>query len=540
MPTTIPSVDRFAWPCRLAAFALIAGAAVFRLVYLVHDCPLDLAPDEAHYWHWSQRLDWSYYSKGPLVAWLIRLSCELFGALSVQWTGNEMAAIRLPAVLFGALLAAGLYVLTAQTFRRHTLALAVVALAATLPVGWAGSLLMTIDAPFTCCWTWALVFAQRAACAHRPFHWPIAGLLVGIGFLAKYTMVLFIPLVGLFLLCTPTLRQHLWRPGFWLMACVALLGAAPVLWWNWHNDWVTLRHTQGHAGLHAPTGIRWLGPLTFLGSQFALLLGYWFLAWAGAMVVHRPTREASAPLRFLWFLSAPVLLFFALFSLKNGGGEPNWPLPGYLAGFVLTAGWLAQQWHSSTRWIRMGTRFCVPAFACLGLVATAGALFPRWSQPVWAALSGPATPQRPLPLRRFDPTCRLRGWRTLAAEIDRLRCHLADENPVLAASAWNLPGELSVYCAGHPEVFSLGAALGDRHSQYDLWRPNPVADAAAFAGRTFLVVGADDSQLREAFEHVEPSHVVTHYEDGQPISMWSVTVARGFRGFAQEKKQRQY
>ena len=77
---------------RLAAAFLILGAALLRLVYLANDCPLDLAPDEAHYWDWSRHLDWSYYSKGPLVAWIIRLSCWLFGPLSEHLTGSEMLA----------------------------------------------------------------------------------------------------------------------------------------------------------------------------------------------------------------------------------------------------------------------------------------------------------------------------------------------------------------------------------------------------------------------------------------------------------------
>src|SRR5438132_10976330 len=100
------------WPYRLAAAFLIVGAAVLRFLYLAIDCPLDLSPDEAHYWDWSRHLDWSYYSKGPLVAWLIRLSRELFGPMSVALTGSEMLAVRLPAVVCGVLLLASLYLLT--------------------------------------------------------------------------------------------------------------------------------------------------------------------------------------------------------------------------------------------------------------------------------------------------------------------------------------------------------------------------------------------------------------------------------------------
>src|SRR5438034_9753299 len=132
---TIESTDSVkeagVWRWRALAALLIVGAAVLHVVYLATNCPLDLAPDEAHYWDWSRHLDWSYYSKGPLVAYLIRAGCELAGAWSQRLTANEMLAVRLPAVLCGSLLLVSLYVLTTQVFRREALALGVVALALT-------------------------------------------------------------------------------------------------------------------------------------------------------------------------------------------------------------------------------------------------------------------------------------------------------------------------------------------------------------------------------------------------------------------------
>src|SRR5436853_5544352 len=121
------------WPSRAMAFLLILSAAGLHFLWLVHDCPLDLAPDEAHYWDWSRHLDWSYYSKGPLVAYLIRAGCFVAERWSFQLTGNAMLAVRLPAVICGALLLLSLYVLTVQVYGRERLATAVVALALTLP-----------------------------------------------------------------------------------------------------------------------------------------------------------------------------------------------------------------------------------------------------------------------------------------------------------------------------------------------------------------------------------------------------------------------
>src|SRR5438874_2251528 len=236
--------------CRLLAAVLIVGSALVRLVYLAADCPLDLSPDEAHYWDWSRHLDWSYYSKGPGVAWLIRLSCELFGPLSAWLTGNEMPAVRLPAVVCGSLLLTALYVLTVQVSGRHRLALGCVAIALTTPAVSAGSSLMTIDSPYTCCWAWALVWMHRAVFDGSRAAWPITGLLVGLGILFKYTMVVWLPSAALFLLFSPEHRRLLWSRGWWLLTALAGLGALPILLWNLDHEWVSLRHVRGLAGLH--------------------------------------------------------------------------------------------------------------------------------------------------------------------------------------------------------------------------------------------------------------------------------------------------
>src|SRR5205807_4959163 len=198
-----------AWPWHLLAAGLILAAAALHVAYLTSGAALDLAPDEAHYWDWSRHLDWSYYSKGPLVAWLIRLSCALFGDWSYALTGNEALAVRLPAVICGALLLVSLYVLTVQIFQREGLALGLVVVALSSPLLAAGSTLMTIDAPYTCCWGWALVLAYRALTTQSNWAWAGAGLLVGLGILAKYTMVLWLPSFTLFLLATPTYRFQL-------------------------------------------------------------------------------------------------------------------------------------------------------------------------------------------------------------------------------------------------------------------------------------------------------------------------------------------
>jgi 4-amino-4-deoxy-L-arabinose transferase-like glycosyltransferase len=528
------------WSCRGAAAFLIVAAACLRLVYLACYCPLDLAQDEAHYWDWSRHLDWSYYSKGPLVAYLIRAGCELAGHWSRQWTGTDMLAVRLPAVLCGSLLLVSVYILPVQIYRRERLALGVVALALTLPMLTAGSVLMTIDSPYTCCWGWALVLAYHAVRRDKTWAWTAAGLVVGLGILAKYTMILWVPSLALFLLTSPEQRRLLFRPGFWVMAAVAAFCCLPILVWNAQHDWVSFWHVNHLAG--SGRGITWLGPLVYVGTQFALLLGFWFVPWAAALIVHRPWREPDAGRRYLWWMSVPMFAVFLAFSLKTGGGEPNWPVTAYISGLVLAAGWITAQFGDPRRWYRRLATATLAAACVVGLALTVLVHRSDWLRPVLVACSGEPTAEQPLPLRRFDPTCRLRGWHFLGREVDRLRAELeaAGEEVVLAAANWSLPGELGFYCQGHPVVYSIGSAGGDRSSQYDLWRPNPVDDPTFFLGKTFLLVSQGEIDLTEVFAVVEPQRIIVYQEEGHSLAAWSVIVARGFRGFPRPPARKEF
>lgn len=514
------------WPWRLAALALIIGAAVLRIVYLIHDCPLDLAPDEAHYWDWSRHLDWSYYSKGPLIALLIRVSCELFGGLSQSLIGNEVLAVRLPAVVCGSLFLASLYVLTVQVYGRERWALATVGIALTLPLISAGAILMTIDAPFICAWGWALVFGYHAMFRDARWAWIAAGLCVLVGVLAKHTMVLWVPMLGLFLLTTPAKRHLLWSAWFWTMTGIGALGGLPILVWNMQNNWVNLKHEANHAGMD--DGFAWLGPLRYLGMQFAVLLGCWFVGWARASWAHRPGREQRPELRFLWWMSVPMVAFFLLFSVRNGGGEANWPAAGYVSGMVLMVGWLARDLQNGGPAYRRLAMAGIALACIVGLTLTIAVHEPVLIQPVLVRLAGPPTADNAAPLRRLDPTCRLRGWRDVAGQLDALR--RGHDDAVLACDSWILPGEFGFYCAGHPQLYSLGPAFNERHSQYELWHPNPITDAPAFAGATFLVIGSNIDTLRAGFSSVESLGMLTHVENGQVLAAWPVTLGRNYHG----------
>src|SRR5262249_45262526 len=146
-------------------------------------------------------------------------------------------------------------------------------------------------------------------------------------------------------------RRLLVRPGFWVMTAVAAACCLPILVWNAQHGWVSFWHVNRLAGLRGAAGLRWDGPLVYVGGQCGRLLGVWLAAWAVGRIAHHPWREGDLGRRFLWWLSAPVFVVFLLFSPKTGGGEPNWPVTAYIAGLVLAAGWVADL-LASPRWRR--------------------------------------------------------------------------------------------------------------------------------------------------------------------------------------------
>lgn len=61
---------------------VVLAITTIRIYYLTIN-PYPLFMDEAQYWDWARTLEWGYYSKPPMVAWMIALTTSLFG--DAEW-----------------------------------------------------------------------------------------------------------------------------------------------------------------------------------------------------------------------------------------------------------------------------------------------------------------------------------------------------------------------------------------------------------------------------------------------------------------------
>src|SRR5262245_57133802 len=163
-------------------FGTVAAITALRLLWLAVQ-PADLFPDEAQYWVWSQHLALGYYSKPPLVAWLIALTTGLFG--------DSEFGVRLSAPLLQAGAAVFVYGIGARLYDRRTGCWSALSYAS-LPGVSVSAFIISTDAALLLFWAAALYAFVRARDQRGWGWWLAVGLAAGLGLLAKYAMAYWI------------------------------------------------------------------------------------------------------------------------------------------------------------------------------------------------------------------------------------------------------------------------------------------------------------------------------------------------------------
>jgi hypothetical protein len=541
-------------------WALVAICAVMfcQVIFLAWGCDWDFCNDEAEFWAWSRRLDWSYYARGPLIAWLIRLSTTLLGGLSTKLTGSLMLSARLPAVLLGGLSAWGIFRLSCLTTGERRSALMAVLLLPAIPILAVGGVVITADTPMVCCWAWAAVWSYRAILANDTRRWIIAGLIGVLGVWAKYTFLVFPASVGLFLLLSSAHRPHLLRPGFWAMAWLATgVGLAPILIWNAAHGWAGAEQLADRIGLSSRSTWASIWPvLGFLGGDAAALGGIWWIAGAVAVVgaVGRVLRygktvetvDSNDPASdsrsgLLYLLCLWGLIWTVCFAVSLlGEAEANWTVPGYVTLVILIG------MRADRAFARGGARRLAYTLTwCLCLGAIVGIHHVELFYPVIARYLPAPTRRWPVPLRLYEPTARMRGHQVLAKAVqERVEALNARQaSPFILTPTYGLASTLSFYLPGQPETYCLSWNYGMTPrpvNQHDLWHPNPRHDADVFRSRAAIVVEdanmppswANHMYQKQVFGRLESTERVTVHERGVIVGAWDISICHDYHGLA--------
>lgn len=328
-------------PVRLS-LAFIGVLAAVRLVALFAT-PIELYPDEAQYWLWSRELAFGYYSKPPMIAWLI--------ALTTGVGGNDEPWVRLSSLILHAGAALALYDVGSRLYDRWT-GFWSAAIYSLMPGVALSSGIASTDAPllfFLALSLMAYVRLGEAASARDRIAWAAAlGASLGLAMLSKYAALY--GLIGLAAHAALSKEARgRWAPAA-LAASVAAFAAilAPNLLWNAANGFATVSHTASNANWGAERLFNPAELADFLVGQFGVFgpIAFGALIAGCVLAVRRKTLEPRDLL--LLCLLAPPLVAVSIQAFVSRANA-NWAAAAYVAGSVLVAAWLVR-WRAK-RWL---------------------------------------------------------------------------------------------------------------------------------------------------------------------------------------------
>ncbi|MBN8871410.1 MAG: glycosyltransferase family 39 protein [Rhodospirillales bacterium] len=434
--------------------ALILSTTLVRLAFA---WAIGLGVDESYMVTAGRVLSLGYFDHPPASWWLSWGAAHLAGT-------EAAVVVRLPFVLLFALSTWLVARIGTRIADARAGLWAAVALNLSPVFGVTTGSWVLPDGPLDAALLGAVLCLLHALPARRGWGpWIGAGLCAGLALGSKYSAVLTIGGLGLYLLSSPVHRRWLLRPQPWAAMLVAAAVFSPVIIWNATNGWASFAF-QGDRAL----GLRFrpLEPLTVLGGEALFVLPWiWapllFAAW-------RALRRGPATATGDWTgwllccLAAPPILGFALIAAWSDKRILyHWAAPGYLMLFPLLGREIAARIDQA--WVRrtlIGTAALL--LAAIAVIGTQERL--DWLGPQFARL-------------RKDPTAEGLDWTSLRTELDARG--LLPPGTVVGVPNWRDAGKIGR--ALGPEV---PIVVLDRDArQFGIVRP-----AASMIGRSLLVL----------------------------------------------------
>ena len=476
----------------LGAFTIVAAITLARVAVLVFS-PLELYPDEAQYWWWAQTPDFGYFSKPPLIAWIIWATTRLFG--DSEW------AIRLGMPLLHGVAALLLFGIGRASFPKSPMIAFWSALTyLTLPgVSYSAGLAST-DAPLLFFWALAL-FAFIRGVQTNAWSWALlCGLALGFGTLAKYAMLFFVVSAVLAAVAKRDVRKFVFGWRGLVIAVTAAVIVAPNILWNASHHFATLAHTETNADwTRADFSLVHL--VGFLAGQFGVFGPVLMTAWLAALwrlgrAAARTTEEAV----LIAFSAMPLFLITVQSFVVDANA--NWAATAFIAAVPLALDQILQFWP------RLALR---ASFALHGLVLAL----------LWLVLVWPPAAER---LGVGNVFKRQEGWRALAGAVSGEFAH--GGYGAIASDNRSVTAELLYY-------------LKPRRLPVRIWDPDLIDNnhfemtmrLMAPAPRTLLVIEPKNApQVLATFESNRLVARVASPVGGRHVRVMNLYDARDYRG----------
>jgi len=419
----------------LLSLLVCLGALLALRLVAVYAARTDLVLDEAQYWTWSRELAFGYFSKPPMIAWVVRGASDLCGH-------SETCLRSASPVLYT--LAAFMIYLTGRALSSSRVGFWSAIIFATLPGVSYSSLLITTDVPLVVMWT-IMLYAWVMLVKRQSMGFAILlGVAIGFGLLAKQAMVYAFLCIGCHAVVSQEARNAL-KGGRGIVATlIALALFAPNVIWNAQHDFPTVRHTETNIGWKYP----YLHPrqlLEYIGVQFGVfgpILGAVLLrtAW-------RATRQPADQGKVLLFsFSLPVLALLSIQAVLSRA-HGNWTATAYPAATILVTAVMLELNRQILFRISLGLHLAIAA-----TLAVVPAFAPQWTL-----------------FERLQFLSRVVGWRDAA---DVVRTKLAEEHyGSILVDTREMAAELLYYLRDVPIPLYVWPSGPTPMDHYEMTRP---------------------------------------------------------------------
>lgn len=330
--------------------------------------------DEAQYWVWGQELALGYYSKPPLIGWLL-------GGMTAV-CGDSPFCVRLPSPILHTVTALLLYGVGSTLFSRQ-IGFWTGLVYATLPGVSFSSHLMSTDVLLAVFWSLALLAVVRLRAGGGKYWAAILGIAIGFGLLAKYAMVYFVLCLAVAFVLDRQVRQALSCKVVAIAAILAGLVISPNLLWNAQNSFATVTHLSQNAN--------WtdnLGGLTavgaFLGAQFGVFGPILFAVYL--VCLFRPAGDMPRPeRRVLIAFSAPVLIVISVQAFLSEANA-NWAAMAFPAAAVLVTATIARAGWRRLFKVSLAIQVVIPVLLFVAYANASRITLPDGRNPFWSTL----------------------------------------------------------------------------------------------------------------------------------------------------------
>lgn len=467
------------WTSPAGRTSLIVAFMCFLIVLrVVYAGLIELSPEEAYYWLYSQHPALSYFDHPPMVAWVVWLGTALLGQteLGVRACGLALS--------FGS--TALIYLLGSLWFgKRSGLVAALFFLV--IPLYFIYGFTITPDLPLFFFWLATLYFLTKALQQKKNWAWYAAGISAGAAMLSKYPAVILVPCAFLLVLLHRPYRIWRGRKEPYLALLICLLVFSPVIIWNCQHEWASFGFQVVHR-LATQASPPLVTLLEFYGGQLGVLFPFFALGLLGTLLLslHQTWKRKGPRWQFSFLFSFPLLVLFSLASLRTET-KVNWPLPAYLSLLIALYPWYRAVRRRVKGTLRTTFRHTVCASVFLVTVVLMAFLY-----------------HLGIGIPHFPDIGKLGGWRELGKAVAQQEAAMEAETGtdpfLMGLSKYYISAELAFYTGEPHDTFSLDL-VGGKSLAFRYW-----TDREALRSRDALVIGHQPPSLdflRNFFSRVD-------------------------------------